>query len=163
MAIESIDVVALFGSVSVLLSVTACTAGVGWRTWSKWYDKIREGENVPFDRKFLFQAIGSLVGSLLVALPLVTAGTEMINQWAGVYGLVLAWFLTAGWAYSVNDGANGIIKLLENNAINKAVVSGKLDKAIEQRMQVIQKEEQELKGQQTPQGTTSNTQTTTIP
>lgn len=138
MTIESIDFNAIFGTTGTILALTACTAGVGWRTWSKWYDKLRNGEEVPFDRKFIWQALGSFVGALMLAIPLLSAGAEFLAQWAGSVGLLIAWIMTAGWAYYVNDGTNGIIKLIEGSAVNKAVKSGKLDKIIAARMKEIQ-------------------------
>lgn len=159
MALESIDLTAIFGSIGVLLSVTACVAGVGWRTWSKWYDKIMAGEHVPFDKKFILQALGSLALALIVAMPLVTAGAEMINQWAGVYGLAIAWFLTAGWAYATNDGTNGIIKLVEGRAVTTAVKSGKLDGVIETRVnQILASRSEGTKEEESPETTSTSGQ-----
>ena len=131
------DITAIFGSLGVILSLTACVAGVGWRTWSKYHDKIMNGEVQAFDRKFFYQALVSFGGAVVVALPLVTAGTEMINEWAGSVGLLIAWLLTAGWAYAVNDGTNGVIKLVENKAVVRAVKSGQLDNAIKARMEEL--------------------------
>lgn len=142
MSLETIDIAAIFGSLGVILSLTACVAGVGWRTWAKYHDKIMSGEAQAFDRKFLYQALVAFGGSVVIALPLVTAGTEMINEWAGSVGLLIAWLLTAGWAYAFNDGTNGVIKLVENKGIERAVKSGKLDKVIQERMKVLQQEKE---------------------
>lgn len=142
MALESIDINAIFGNLGVILALTACIAGVGWRTWSKYHDKIMAGEVEAFDRKFFYQALVSFGGAVVIALPLVTAGTEMINQWAGSVGLLIAWLLTAGWAYAVNDGTNGVIKLVEGRAVTTAVSSGKLDGVIKERIQVLQAQQE---------------------
>lgn len=155
MSIESIDFNAIFGTTGTILALTACTAGVGWRTWSKWYDKLKKGEDVPFDRKFIWQALGSLGGALVLAIPLLSTATEMINQWAGTAGLLIAWIVTAGWAFFVNDSTNGIIKTIEGKAVTRAVKSGKLDKIIAQRMKEIQQQ-----GGSSPPSSTATTPTT---
>ena len=137
MALESIDLEALFGNIGVMLALTACIAGVGWRTWAKYHDKIMAGEAEAFDRKFFYQALVAFGGSLVLALPLLTAASEMINQWAGTVGYIIAWVMTAAWAYALNDGTNGIIKMVENKAVTRAVKSGELDKAIRERMEFL--------------------------
>jgi len=141
MAIETIDIAAIFGSIGVILSLSACVAGVGYRTWAKYHDKVMSGEVQAFDRKFFYQALVAFGGAIVVSLPLVTAGVEMINQWAGSVGLLIAWFMTAGWAYAVSDGTNGIVKLVEKKAVMRAVKSGQLDNAIKERIQEIRTEE----------------------
>lgn len=159
--LETIDLTAIFGSLGVILALTACMAGVGWRTWAKYHDKIQSGEVQAFDRKFFYQALVAFGGSIVVALPLLAAATEMINQWAGSVGLLIAWLLTAGWAYSVNDGTNGVIKLIEKKAVVRAIKNGELDQAIKQRLEQLKDQDE---GDSTPQESQvqqpSSTQTT---
>jgi hypothetical protein len=137
MAIEIVDILTIetmFGSLAFLLSITACTAGVAWRTFSKWKDKIDAGEDIPFDVKFIYQAIGVLIASVAVAYPLTSVGIEQINAYAGQLGLIAAWILTAAWAYALNDGTNGLISKIEKKAVVRAVRNGELDKLIEEKI-----------------------------
>jgi len=142
MVLETIDLTAIFGSIGTILALSACIAGVGWRTWAKYHDKIMAGEVQAFDRKFFYQALVSFGGALL-ALPLLTAASEMINQWAGTVGYIVAWIMTAAWAYALNDGVNGTIKSIEGRAVRTAVSSGKLDQAIKERMEYLKDEDGE--------------------
>src|SRR5688572_14348622 len=137
MVLETIDLTAIFGSIGTILALSACIAGVGWRTWAKYHDKIMAGETQAFDRKFFYQALVSSGGALVLALPLLTAASEMINQWAGTVGYIVAWIMTAAWAYALNDGVNGTIKSIEGRAVRTAVSSGKLDQAIKERMDFL--------------------------
>ena len=151
MSVEIVDVLSIqtmFGSLAFLLSITACTAGVAWRTYSKYKDKIDAGENIPFDGKFVYQAIGVLIASVTIAFPMTSLGIEQINQYAGTLGLIGAWILTAAWAYALNDGTNGLIKKVENRAVSSAVKSGKFDSIIKQQMQKLQQEQNKPQGEQ---------------
>ena len=141
MVLETIDLTAIFGSIGTILALSACIAGVGWRTWAKYHDKIMAGEVQAFDRKFFYQALVSFGGALVLALPLLTAASEMINQWAGTVGYIVAWIMTAAWAYALNDGVNGTVKTIEGRAVRTAVSSGKLDNAIKERMEYLKGEE----------------------
>ena len=138
MVVEITDVLSIetmFGSLAFLLSISACTAGVAWRTFSKWKDKIDAGENVPFDAKFVYQAVGVLIASVAVAFPLTQLGIEQINQYAGTIGLIGAWILTAAWAYALNDGTNGVIKRIETKSVVTAIKSGRFDDVIDRKVE----------------------------
>lgn len=138
MVVEITDVLSIntmFGSLAFLLSITACTAGVAWRTYSKYKDKIDAGENITFDGKFVYQAIGVLIASVAVAFPMVSLGIEQINQYAGSIGLIGAWILTAAWAYALNDGTNGLIKKVETKAVKTAIQKGTFDAVIQKEVE----------------------------
>ena len=153
------DLATVFGSIGTILALSACIAGVGYRTWAKYHDKIMAGEVEAFDRKFFYQALVSFGGALVLALPLLTAASEMINQWAGTVGYIIAWIMTAAWAYALNDGVNGTIKSVEGRAVKTAVTSGKLDKAIQERMEFLSNSSKGSKaeGSQGPQTSPSST------
>ncbi len=138
MVVEIMDVLSIetmFGSLAFLLSISACIAGVSWRTFIKWKDKIDAGEHIPFDVKFVYQAVGVLIASVAVAYPMVNIGIEQINQYAGSIGLIGAWLLVAAWAYALNDGTNGIIKRVENKAVTSAITNGKFDSLIDKKVE----------------------------
>lgn len=151
MVVEIADVLTLetmFGSVAFLLSITACIAGVSWRTYSKFKDRIDAGEDIKFDLKFVYQAVGVLIASVAVAYPLTSLGIAQINQYAGSIGLLGAWIVTAAWAYALNDGANGLIKKVETRAVVTAVKSGRfddiIDKQVEKRLEQRMNKQKEV-------------------
>lgn len=132
--ISTIDINYLFGSLANILALSAVTAGVLFQTVIKWWDKWQDGQPIPFDRKFFATAISAFVGALIVAIPLLNAGGEVLNQNIPTYGLIIAWFVTAGWAYALNNGINGVVTKVYNGAESRLVKSGRLDQIIEDKV-----------------------------
>ena len=132
--ISTVDINYLFGSIANVLALSAVTAGVLFQSIIKWWDKWQDGQPIPFDRKFVGTAVASFIGALVVAIPLLNAGSEVLNENIPTYGLILAWFITAGWAYALNNGTNGIVTKIYNGAESRLVKSGKLDQLIEQKV-----------------------------
>ena len=133
--VSTLDVQYLFGSLSNILALSAVTIGVLFQTIIKWWDKWQDGQPIPFDRKFIGTAISAFVGALIVAIPLLNAGSEVLNENIPTYGLVIAWFVTAGWAYALNNGINGVVTKVYSGAENRLIKSGKLDSLIEQKVE----------------------------
>ena len=134
--ISSIDIQYLFGSLGTILALSAVTVGVAFQTIIKWWDKWVDGQPITFDKKFIGTAIATFFGALTVAIPLLNAGTEVLNANLPTYGLILAWLITAGWAYALNNGTNGIITRIYDGAETRLIKSGKLDAYIEQQVQL---------------------------
>lgn len=147
----TIDVNYLFGSLGTLVALSAITSGILFQTIVKWWDKWQEGQPIPFDRKFAGTAVAAFIGALVVAIPLLNAGIEVLNENIPTYGLIFAWFITAGWAYALNNGVNGVVSKIYNGAETRLLKSGKLDSIIEQKIS------QKLDNNTTTSGTSDNT------
>lgn len=132
--IGTVDIQYLFGSLGTFLALSAVTAGVAFQTIVKWWDKWQDGQPIPFDRKFIGTAVSAFVGALVVAIPLLNAGTEVLNANIPTYGLIIAWVITAGWAYALNNGVNGVVSKIYNGAESRLIKSGRLDQLIEQKV-----------------------------
>jgi len=132
--IGTVDIQYLFGSLGTFLALSAVTAGVAFQTIIKWWDKWQDGQPIPFDRKFIGTAVSAFVGALVVAIPLLNAGTEVLNANIPTYGLIIAWVITAGWAYALNNGVNGVVSKIYNGAESRLIKSGRLDQLIEQKV-----------------------------
>lgn len=132
--IGTVDIQYLFGSLGTFLALSAVTAGVAFQTIIKWWDKWQDGQPIPFDRKFVGTAVYAFVGALVIAIPLLNAGTEVLNANIPTYGLIIAWVITAGWAYALNNGVNGVVSKIYNGAESRLIKSGKLDQLIEQKV-----------------------------
>ena len=133
--VSTVDIRYLFGSIGTILALSACVAGGMFQTIIKWWDKWVDGQPIAFDKKFIGTAIASFIAALTVSIPLMNAGAEVLNTNIPTYGLIIAWFITAGWAYALNNGVNGIVTKLEQKGANNLVKSGKLDLIIEQKVQ----------------------------
>lgn len=131
MALETIDINYLFGSLATFLGITAVIAGVSFQTFIKWWDKWVEGQPIPFDRKFLGTAAATIFGALVVAIPLNAAATERIDEYSTTYGIIIAWVMTAAWGYALNNGVNGIVTRLEQRGENNLLKSDRLQKRID--------------------------------
>ena len=154
--ISVLDVNYLFGSLATFLGVTACVAGVSFQTFIKWWDKWQDGQPIPFDRKFLGTAVATLFGALVIAIPLQAAASERIDQYTSIYGLIIAWIMTAAWAYALNNGVNGIVTKLEQRGENNLVKSGRLDALIERKVEERLEIAKQLNTTSVSTGTTSN-------
>lgn len=136
--VSTIDINYLFGSLANLLALSAVTAGALFQTIIKWWDKWQDGQPIPFDKKFAGTAIASFIGALVVAIPLLNAGAEVLNENIPIYGLVIAWFITAGWSYALNNGVNGIVTKLEQRGENRLLKSDRIqtmiNKAVDERV-----------------------------
>lgn len=129
--VNTMDINYLFGSLANLLALSAVTAGILFQTIIKWWDKWQDGQPIPFDKKFAGTAISAFIGALIIAIPLLNAGSEVLNANIPVYGLIIAWFMTAGWAYALNNGVNGIITKLEQRGENRVLQSDRLQSMID--------------------------------
>lgn len=132
--IGTVDIQYLFGSLGTFLALSAVTTGVAFQTIIKWWDKWQDGQPIPFDRKFVGTAVSAFVGALVVAIPLLNTGTEVLNAKIPTYGLIIAWVITAGWAYALNNGVNGVVSKIYNGAESRLIKSGRLDQLIEQKV-----------------------------
>lgn len=137
---STVDINYLFGSLANILALSAVTIGVLFQTIIKWWDKWQDGQPIPFDRKFIGTAISAFVGALIVAIPLLNAGSEVLNANIPIYGLIIAWFVTAGWAYALNNGINGVVTKVYSGAENRLIKSGRLDALIDERIALRKKE-----------------------
>jgi len=146
--ISSLDINYLFGSLSTFLAITACVAGVAFQTFIKWWDKWQDGQPIPFDRKFLGTAVATLFGALVIAIPIQAAASAQLEQFTSSYGIIVAWIMTAAWAYALNNGVNGIVTKLEQRGETNVVRSGKLDAIIEEKVtaKVAEIQEQQQEG-----------------
>lgn len=129
--ISNVDIQYLFGSLGTFLALSAVTSGVAFQTIIKWWDKWIDGQPISFDKKFIGTAIATFFGALTIAIPLLNAGAEVLNANIPTYGLIIAWLITAGWAYALNNGVNGIVTRIYNGAETRLIKSGKLDSYIE--------------------------------
>jgi hypothetical protein len=133
--VSTVDINYLFGSIGTILALSACVAGGMFQTIIKWWDKWQDGQPIAFDKKFIGTAVASFIAALTISVPLMNAGTEVLNANIPTYGLIMAWFITAGWAYALNNGVNGIVTKLEQKGVNNLVKSGKLDLIIEEKVE----------------------------
>lgn len=133
--ISPMDINYLFGSLGTFLALTACFAGAIFQTIIKWWDKWVDGQPIAFDKKFIGTAVAASIGALTVSIPLLNAGAEVLSNNIPTYGLIIAWFITAGWSYALNNGINGVVTKLEKNGENNLIKSGRLDKLIDERVE----------------------------
>lgn len=133
--VSDLNIQYLFGSLGTLIALSACIAGNLFQTIVKWWDKWQDGQPIPFDRKFIGTAVASFIGAVMISIPLLNAGAEVLNANIPTYGLIIAWFVTAGWAYALNNGVNGVVTKIYNGAETRLIKSGKLDAYIEQQVQ----------------------------
>lgn len=122
----------LFGDVTTLIILSAVVAGVAWRTLGKYWDKIKDGEITSFSPQFLATAIGAIVAAGLPALYLMPEASALFTEQVGQYGIILAWAITAGWAYGINEGLNYSWGRVKGNADKLALQ--KLDGIVEQKV-----------------------------
>jgi hypothetical protein len=131
---SAVDIQYLFGSVANILALSACIAGITFQTVIKWWDKWQDGQPIAFDKKFIGTAVATLIGSISIAIPLLGASSQVLQTNIPTYGLIFAWFVTAAWAYALNNGVNGIVtKLLQKGGEN-LLKSGKIDRLIAEKV-----------------------------
>ena len=131
----AVDIQYLFGSLGTFLALSACVAGVAFQTIIKWWDKWTDGQPIVFDKKFIGTAVAAFIGALTVSIPLLNASTEILNANIPTYGLIIAWIVTAAWAYALNNGTNGIVLKLEQKGAENLLKSNKIDRIIEEKVE----------------------------
>lgn len=79
-------------------------------------------------------AIAAFVTAATPALALLPSAIPMFITSLGQYGLIIAWFIVAGFAYGINESVNYSYRRLQQKTETELVKSGKLDKLIEEKV-----------------------------
>lgn len=129
----------LFGDGYTMIIFSAVVFGLGMRTVYRYYQERKQGnpDAQHFDMKFFYTAIMAFIAAGLPAMALMPSATATFNSMLPQWGVVMSWAFTALIMYSANAGINAAVKGFEGNTISKFVESGKLDRAIQERIGIL--------------------------